>query len=291
MTRSPFLLASIALLAVACGPEVSARDTAPPAAPAEAAAAALVDSPDAAPPLPAATDEARFAAGFTVADERLDFAAVLFSEHDAEVGPRSTGIVNAVVVDLGDVVRRGQLLARLDDARQLARVESATAARDLSRAEFERLDGLLERGFVTKSEHDQARYGLRVAEAVLREAEVELEYTRIVAPFDGVITRRIAGPGRAAEEGDPLFRVTALTPLRALARVPEREAARIGRGSAALVTAETGAQAEAIVARISPAVDPGSGTVEVLLDVPRPGPLRPGAGVMIRFAATPLPPR
>jgi RND family efflux transporter MFP subunit len=273
------LLIPIALLLTSCGPEVAARDTTPTI---DMAAAAPEDALQ--PVAPETGARTAFDAPAAVDTDDLDAAGVLFSDHDAEVGARSTGVVAAVAVDLSDVVRKGQLLARLDDARQLARVESATAARDLSRIEFDRIDGLLERGFVTQAQHDQARYNLRVAEALLREAEVELEHTRIVAPFDGVITRRMVGAGRNAEEGAPLFRVTALSPLRVLARVPERDAARIARGSGAIITAETGAQAAAVVARISPAVDPGSGTVEVLLDIPRPGALRPGAGVSVRFA-------
>jgi membrane fusion protein, multidrug efflux system len=280
MLRSILACAAVASLLTGCGPEVhagaAAGDEALPGERRLSAAPVGSDSgllvlPGTAPGLPGDTDGM--------------FAAALFSDLDAQVGPRSPGVISAVEVELGDAVRAGQVLARLDDARQRARVESALATRELRRLELERMDSLMEKGFVARQQHEEAHYGLRAAEARLREAEVELEYMRIVAPFDGVVTRRSAGPGRTTQEGDSLFRVTALTPLRALSRVPARDASRITRGSVALVTAETGEQVEAIVARISPAVDPGSGTVEILLDIRRPGSLRPGAAASVRFAS------
>jgi membrane fusion protein, multidrug efflux system len=282
MFRSILACAAAVPLLAGCGPEVSAGG----AAPAEAAAPNVQLASDAGTPATAQPAMATQAEELSRAEAvGVVYGAVLFSDRDAQVGPRNAGVIRSVEVELGDVVRAGQVLARLDDARQQARVESALATRDLSQLEFARIDSLLQRGFVTRQQHDEAHYGLRVAEARLREAEVELEHMRIVAPFNGVITRRVAGPGRTTEEGDSLFRVTALTPLRALARVPERDAAQIRRGSSAIVTAETGVQVEAVVSRIAPAVDPGSGTVEVLLDIARPASLRPGAAATVRFAS------
>jgi membrane fusion protein, multidrug efflux system len=213
--------------------------------------------------------------------------AVLFSDLDAEVGPMLDGVIRSVHADLGDAVRTGQVLALLDDGRQQARLAAATAARDLARAEFARADGLLERGFLTSAQHEEALYRMRMADAALREAEVELAYTRVTAPFNGVITRRMTGTGRSVETGDPLFRVTALRTLRALVRVPERDARAMLPGTAAILTGEGGEQVRAVVIRISPAVDPASGTVELLLGVADPGPLRPGSGATVRFLAVP----
>jgi RND family efflux transporter MFP subunit len=209
--------------------------------------------------------------------------AVIYSDLDAEVGPRIDGVVRSVHVEMGDAVRAGQVLAVLEDGRQLTRVASASAARDLARVEFERLDSLLQSGFVTKALHDEALYRLRMAEASLQGAEVELGYTRVVAPFAGVVTRRMTGQGRAVDPGQPMFRVTALRPLRALVRISEREARAIPVGSRAILTGDGGEEVGATVVRVSPAVDPGSGTVELLLAVPDPGPLRPGSGATVRF--------
>jgi RND family efflux transporter MFP subunit len=262
-----------------CGPEVSADDVAdaahrPQSAPVQApeAGATILETGLNTPSEPLASVEG---------------TAILYSDLDAEVAPQMNGVVTVVAVDLGDAVQTGQMLAGLDDRRQVARVSSATAARDLAQAEFTRAQSLLESGFVTRAEYDGARYRLGMVEAALLEAEVELAHTRIAAPFAGVVTRRMTGVGRAVTEGEALFRITTLQPLRALVRLPEVDAHSIRIGSAALLVGDDGAGVPAVVARVSPAVDPGSGTVEVLLAVPRPGLLRPGSAAVAQFPRPP----
>ena len=281
--RPGLMLATAAAVAAACGNDVSARHAANAErdAPPVAEPAGDVHTSPLAPPVPELTGHRAGAADGSA------YVAVLYSDQDAEVGPRMDGIVRSVHADLGDAVRAGQVLAVLDDGRQIARVESAAAARDMARSEFSRMDGLVASGFVTTAQHEEALYRLRMAEAALKEAEVELQHTRVVAPFAGVVTRRMTGAGRPVDVGDPLFRITALRPLRALVRVPERDARAIPVGSTALLTGDGGDIVEARVVRVSPAVDPASGTVEMILSVTNPGPLRPGSGATAHFGVMP----
>lgn len=221
------------------------------------------------------------------AEAALTTTVVLYSDLDAEIGSRMDGVVRQVLAELGDRVSAGQTLAVLDDEPQVARAAAARAAFELASREHTRAVELLRKGFTTAAEQEQSSYRRQAAEAALREAEIELQYTRISAPFAGVVTRRMTGLGRPVREAEPLFRITALQPLRALARLPEPAARRIRPGMSALLTADGGTQVAARVARISPAVDPGSGTVEVLLDVPRPGPLRPGSSAELLISGAP----
>jgi RND family efflux transporter MFP subunit len=210
-------------------------------------------------------------------------SAVLFSDLDAETAARMDGVVREVRAELGDAVREGQVLLVLDDAREVARLESATAALELARATFVRIESLLAKSLVTPAQMDEARFAVKAAEASLREAQVEFEHTRVVAPFTGVITRRMAGRGRSVQEGEPLFRLTALEPLRALVRLPERDARGLRLSAPVVLLTDDGQEIAASIQRISPATDPESGTVEVLLAVPRPGPLRPGSSASLRL--------
>jgi RND family efflux transporter MFP subunit len=263
----------IAVTCAACGPEVSARDV----------PASTVNGSEA---NKAASDSLPGLGGVPPAPARPVTAlipVVLSSDLDADVGARMSGVVRQVNVELADAVREGDVLLVLDDAREVARVESSTAALELARAAHARAEGLAAKGFITAAQMDEARYALRKAEAALREAQVELEHTRITAPFSGVITRRMTGRGRPVREGEPLFRLTALQPLRALLRVSEPAARRLRVGESAMLITEDGVQVAAVVQRISPATDPESGTVEVLLNVPRPGPLRPGSSASVRL--------
>jgi RND family efflux transporter MFP subunit len=145
------------------------------------------------------------------------------------------------------------------------------------------VEGLRQGGFATQAELDEWRYRLRAGEAALRVAQVELDHTRVLAPFAGVVTRRHTGTGRPVREGEPLFRVTALQPLKAVARLPERDARGLRRGAMATLLDDAGAEIRAVISRIAPAVEPGSGTVEVLFDVPRPGTLLPGSSAVVRL--------
>jgi membrane fusion protein, multidrug efflux system len=281
MTPARLVLLAASTFAAACGGDVKARS---------AMDVPVTDQPAAAE-LTGGVPAVLMAAEMGIADAVVPAAgtaaymAVLYSELDAEVGPRMSGVVRSVHAELGDFVQAGQLLAVLEDGRQLARAASARAARALARAEFDRLDSLLQNGFVTKAQHEEALYRMHMADASLREAEVELEHTRVLAPFAGAVTRRMTGMGRPVETAQPMFRVTALRPLRALVRVTEREARTVPIGSVAVLTGDGGEQVGATVVRVSPAVDPASGTVEMLLTVPDPGPLRPGSGAVVRFTA------
>jgi RND family efflux transporter MFP subunit len=214
-------------------------------------------------------------------------SALLYSDLDAEVAPRIDGVVRAVRVELGDAVRAGQVLAVLDDGREAARTASARAALELAQTEHDRGLALRDRDLIPHAEYETLKYRLRAAEAALREAEVELGYTRITAPFTGVVTRRVTSVGRTAVEGEALFRVTALRPLRLLLRLPEAQAYAVPIGADVHIAGTGGAAAVGRVVRVSPAVDAGSGTAEVLVDVPRPGSLRPGSEVLVSLAPTP----
>ena len=273
---------------VACGPEVKARDAPPldgmtatpaqsvPATPTAANAGTLV----------ARTTQARTdVAGSTVPNTtELTLPALVYSDLDAEITARAAGVISRVAAELGDAVRARQVLAVLEDARETARLEAARAAVERARAEHARVESMHKSNVITQADLDEARYQLSTAEAALRIAEVDLEHTRVLAPFAGVVTRRYAGQGRPVVEGEPLFRVTALQPLRALARLPEREARGLRRGTVGLLVADDGVEVEATVIRIAPAVDPGSGTVEVLFSIPRPGPFLPGSSATLRLA-------
>jgi len=143
-----------------------------------------------------------------------------------QVAARSAGIVRQVLVQEGDSVREGQILARLEDdeprlaaARARAEVEQARAQIALTEVEistasreFDRLDSLSASNFVAGQRLDQARDAIRQAQARLRaqraavataearlaEANYNLELTMIRAPADGVIVRRYANPGSGA---------------------------------------------------------------------------------------------
>jgi RND family efflux transporter MFP subunit len=231
----------------------------------------------------------------------------LVVENQVDVAAQRDGVVARVDVDAGTPVRKGQLLGTLDD-RQIAADKDAADAKVLStqadlqgwegevkvlQADRERAEKMWEAQLITKQELDHARYkveadqydvqrvreNLKNAQAVARSLDLELEKTRIRAPFDGVVARRYVRVGQRVAVGDRLFWVTAVAPLRIRFTLPERFLGRIKAGDPLTVTAVAGAEQphQAKVLRVSPVVDPSSGTIEVLAELTgNTGDLRPG---------------
>jgi RND family efflux transporter MFP subunit len=263
--------AAALIFAVACGreidsrPDASERAGAGRAAPSEAGASENLDSP-------------RVAGGYRTH---------LYTEADADVyalfdpdGPEAAA-VRTVYVDVGRRVGAGQVLALLEDTRAALAVEAARARADEARAQAERAQQLLEQELVPRAEYESLANLQRVAEAELKQAQHELARTRIRAPFAGVVARRYVRVGQRVEPGTPLFRITALAPLRARLLVPEREAIAFRPGAPARVTGVDSVSGEARIVLLSPTVDPASGTREVVVELIATSGFLPGAEVIV----------
>jgi len=126
---------------------------------------------------------------------------------------------------------------------------SGTDIQDLTRL-------LKQGGGATAADSEQVEFQLRQADVQRRKAQRDVELTRVVAPFAGVVTTRLARPRRFVEVGNTLFRVTESAPLFARVRVPEAGARQLRVGDTASIAAGTGFD---YTARIVYVGDPGSG--------------------------------
>ncbi len=227
------------------------------------------------------------ASNASAAEAVTGYQTYLYSERDVDVFSRlGSGvyfeqgvIVKAIHVEVGDPVKAGQLLATLDDEQITIQLEAAQAAADQADANFARIEKMREKEVVPESEYDQALYAKRYAAAQLKRARLDLSRTRVRALFPGVVSRRYIRMGVLIEGSTPLFRITAMTPLRARILVPESRASAFRTGSSVQLTGTSGESATARVIVVSPTVDPGSGTREVLIELPKPDGFRPGAAV------------
>jgi RND family efflux transporter MFP subunit len=239
-------------------------------------------------------------------------------EQQLDVVAQRSGVIASLDADVDMGVRSGQLLARLDD-RQLA--DDRTAAEykaksleadlknweaevEVRKADLRRAEELRKDGINTQEALDHARYDLTAtqyeverqreemegAQAALRSLDMEMEKTRIVAPFDGEVSQRYVRKGQYLHIGDRLFQVTGNSPLEVRFTLPAREGATLRRGSLVTVSATPDFQltAPAAVTHLSPVVDPGSGTIEVtaVLNHKIPG-LLPGMVATVRIPRKP----
>jgi membrane fusion protein (multidrug efflux system) len=205
--------------------------------------------------------------------------ASLEAEREAQVVAKTSGVLLQLLVEEGDRVREGQALAQLDPERP--RLEVARAEADLRRLEneFRRSEELFGAKLVSSEAHDRIRFSLETQRAAWELAKLELSYTRITAPIDGVVSQRLVKEGNFIQAQAPLFRISDFDPLQAVLNVPERElrTMRAGLTVTMAVDAVPDAAFEGVVARVSPVVDPGTGTFRVTCEFRDPSErLKPG---------------
>lgn len=213
----------------------------------------------------------------------LQLAAQLYVEHDAVVVARSAGVIDSVLADLGARVTTSMPLARLESVDQQLAVAQAEATYENVGRLLNRARAMTKAGGTTVADSEQVEFQFAQADIARRKARRDLELTRIVAPFAGVVTARYARPGRFVSMGDTLFRVTESSPLLARVRVPEGSAATVHVGDQATIAGISGATAKATVLHAAPAFDPASGTREVVLRLASTADLLPGATVTVRL--------
>jgi RND family efflux transporter MFP subunit len=256
-------------------------------------------------------------AAHPTAIEGRDYTTVgpLVVEQQADVAAERDGRITSVNVEIGDHVRRGQVLALLDDralaaarAEKAARIDSLKAQvqtweaeqksneADLRRADAMRAEKILDdedwehvQYKLTETKSQVARYKAEeiASEAELRSAEVELGQSRVLAPFDGVVGRRSVHQAQAVKKGDALFWITAQAPLRVIFTVPESAMSFFPRGAKLELTTTDYPRLKqtATVYRVSPVVDPGSGSIEVIGSLEEPSPLlKPGMSMQVKLS-------
>ena len=188
---------------------------------------------------------------------------------DAIVISRVGGEVVDISVEEGDDVARGQLLARLDGDRLRLNLAEIKARLDKLRQDHARNIELLNRNLISQGDFEKIQYELEAFEASHDLARLELSYTEIRSPIEGVISERFIKTGNTIDVQSPAFEVTSLEPLVSYLHVPEREYGRLKPGLAATITVDAlpGTSFVGTIARSSPVVDAATGTFKLTIEV------------------------
>ena len=196
--------------------------------------------------------------------------APIEAHEEAEVVAKVGGEIRQIYVEEGDMVKAGQVLARLDgDRLRLEMQQSEANLRKLER-DYKRQQELFDKGLVAKGTAENAKFDLDALQAQYDRARLELSYTEIRAPIPGVISARHIKVGNTIGQDTPAFRVTDLDPLIAYVHIPEKEFPKLAPKQAAdvIVDALGGVHFDGTIARISPTVDPQTGTFRAQVEVP-----------------------
>jgi membrane fusion protein (multidrug efflux system) len=190
----------------------------------------------------------------------------LVAEAEADVVTKTSGVVLEIMVEEGDKVAAGQVLARLDSDRQRLNLKQSEANLRKLENDFKRQQELIERKLISQDVYDRSRYDLDTQRASYDIAKLELSYTEIRAPIGGVVSKRNVKVGNLIQLNQPLFKIDDFDPLEAMIDVPEREMRLIQAGQPVqmLVDALPDAVFAGSVARVSPVVDATTGTFRVV---------------------------
>jgi HlyD family secretion protein len=271
----------------------------------------------AAEPAAEAAAEVRSSPRGSLASENQGILSVLTVEHEVDVRAQRDGVVVAVRQDEGTRVRRGALLAQLDDRELQARLEKAGSDLQVARsnvqyneaeakakqANYRRQQELRKYGLSSEADLDKTEFEAKGAEydlqgwraivrsnqATVRQLELELDQTRIRSPFDGVVAHRYIRVGQTVAKDDNCFRVSQLAPLEVRFQIPETspELPRPGESVHLRLVGVNEETYTARITRVSPTVDPASDSYDVLarLTGSNLGALRPGMAVRVLWAA------
>lgn len=213
----------------------------------------------------------------------LEVPGTVVATDRARLAPKVMGTIKSVPVALGQKVSRGDLLVEISAPEIEARVEQARAGLDQATRDLERETALLAKNASTAETVKNLQDRHRQMLAMVSEAETMLGYTRVVAPFDGVITRKPANEGDLASPGNTLIEMDGNARLRVEAGVPE-SVASLPLGTSLPVLAD-GVTLAGVLGEISPSAEPMSRTVLAKIDIPKDASVRPGQYVRVSIPA------
>ena len=198
--------------------------------------------------------------------------APIEADAEARVIAKVAGEIREILVEEGDEVTSGQLLARLDGDRLRLELMQSEANLRKAQRDYQRNVDLKDKSLISAGDFEKIKYEMDALEATNNLAKLELSYTEIRAPIDGVIAERFVKLGNTIDVNAVTFQVTSFEPLIAYLHVPEREYRRIAPDQTAVVEVDAlqGSEFQATVARISPVVDPDTGTFKITIEVSDP---------------------
>jgi multidrug efflux system membrane fusion protein len=185
-----------------------------------------------------------------------------------EVRGETNGTVVATPAEKGAFVARGDVLCRLDMADREAQLRQARASLDWAEIDFEAKNKLGTRGFSAKNQVTQMQAARDAAIAGVARAELEIERTRIVAPFDGVVEARSAEVGSYIGTGGACATVVELSPMKVVAHVSEREVGALSVAMPASARLATGQTVEGRIRFIGSTADPATRTFRIEIEIP-----------------------
>jgi membrane fusion protein, multidrug efflux system len=216
----------------------------------------------------------------------LSFNSTLETEATVDIYPQISGQVETLLVEEGAIVKEGDPLLKIEDRELRVDVDEGVANFDHLKKNFTRTEDLFQRNLINKQDYETQAYQLEQARLRLERAKIRLSYATVRAPFAGVVSARETQIGARVGTGTKVFSMVKLDDIVARVFVPGRYLSVVANDQPAVVTSEflPDRTFKGWVKRISPVIDPKSGTFKVTVGVrgEKPSDLAPGLFVGVR---------
>jgi len=238
-------------------------------------------------------------AKIVVIPESLTFNGTVEAVNQGTASAQTSGRVIEVFFDVGDLVEKNEVMLRLEDASQAAEYESAEAALKAAKAnsqaaekDFIRKQEIYQKKLISRAIFDDAlakkdtsRAAMEVAEARLKNAAVQVEYTIIRAPYSGLVLERHVEVGETVSPGKPVYSGMSLESMRVVADVPQKDIYQIRKYKHAIIVTPDGSNLEINNSELTffGHADPQTSTFKVRVKLPTVEGLYPGMYLKTRF--------
>jgi membrane fusion protein (multidrug efflux system) len=189
------------------------------------------------------------------------------------------GIVERIAFESGGSVHEGDLLVQLDTRQEQAQLAAVEASRDLARLNFDRMQGLVNEGAITRAEYDRAAAEQKETEAKVEEIRAVIARKTIRAPFSGILGIRQVNLGQYMSGGNAVVPLQSLDPIYVNFGVPQQDVGQVRVGTTVRITTDdlAGAAFLGRVTAINSIVDEATRNIQIQATLANPkGTLRPG---------------
>ncbi len=203
--------------------------------------------------------------------DNIKVSAETIADKDVTFSAELSGRVEYLSADLGDRVKKGQVLARIDYEMQKAQSDQAQATFDLATKTFERLSALKKDELISQQQIDESETNLAQARAQLQIAKANLKKSIVRSSINGIVGRKFIEEGMFVGPGSPIFQVVDFKTIVIKAQLPETQVSKVKRDMAVKVDIPAlGKEYDGKVHVVLPAADPVAKTFQLRVKVENP---------------------
>jgi RND family efflux transporter MFP subunit len=202
--------------------------------------------------------------------QRIQLTGDISPIRQANVFARVSGNLESIKADIGDYVKSGQLLARIDTTELAQTYRQTEATYQNAKTVYDRAKTLRDQNLISKQEFDNDETGMIIAKENYETARTRLDYAQITAPFTGYVTRRYLDPGALVGSGNStLFKLMDIDVMKILVNVLEKDVPLVKVGTKAIIEVDAypGKEFTGSVTRLSQALDMSTRTMPVEIDI------------------------